>query len=98
MDLEQLTPEQLSRLERWLQRHPDLDGLEALLLERLEAGEAVGKGHQDSGRLSRELDMAHALVRRAASSLEAQGLVETTSRCGAGPGLRLSLITDAANV
>ncbi|GHC26791.1 hypothetical protein GCM10010082_20060 [Kushneria pakistanensis] len=92
MALDQLTPAQLSRLEGWLQRQPGIDGLAALLLERLEANEAAGRAHLDSGRLSRELGVAHALVRRTASELEARGLVTITSRSGAGPGLWLALI------
>lgn len=96
MDIESLTCEQVERLTRWLQRHPDLDGLEALLLARLESAGDTGRVRLDSGRLSRELDVAHALVRRSASSLETRGLIEVTSRRGAGPGLWLSLIDECA--
>ncbi len=91
MALEELTPGQLSRIERWLQHHPALDGLSALVLERLEAGKAAGRAPLDSGRLSRELGVAHALVRRTASDLEARGLITLASRSGAGPGLWLAL-------
>ncbi|WP_456269332.1 hypothetical protein M1D97_03295 [Kushneria sp. AK178] len=95
MDLEQLSPEALARLEQWLKRYPDLEGLEALLLERLESGREAGRARLDSGRLARELNMAHALIRRAASSLEARGLIGITERRGAGPGLWLSLVDEA---
>lgn len=95
MDIEQLTPTQLARLERWLGRYPDLEGVQALVLERLESGREVGRTRLDSGRLARELDMAHALIRRAASSLEACGLIELAERRGAGPGLWLSLADEA---
>ncbi|WP_445619643.1 hypothetical protein ACUN8C_13305 [Kushneria sp. Sum13] len=96
MNIESLTCEQVGRLTRWLQRYPGLDGLEALLLARLESAGDVGRVPLDSGRLSRELEVAHALVRRSASSLENRGLIEVTARRGAGPGLWLSLIDGGA--
>ncbi|MFC0337977.1 hypothetical protein SAMN05421848_2654 [Kushneria avicenniae] len=97
MNLEQLTLAQLARLERWLCRYPDIEGLEALLLERLESGRINGRCRLDSGRIARELDMAHALIRRAASSLETRGLIELADRRGAGPGLWLSLVDETVS-
>ncbi|SPJ33120.1 hypothetical protein [Kushneria phyllosphaerae] len=96
MNIESLTCEQVGHLTRWLQRYPGLDGLEALLLARLESAGDVGQVPLDSGRLSRELEVAHALVRRSASSLENRGLIDITARRGAGPGLWLSLIDGCA--
>ena len=93
---ESLTCDQLVHLERLMQHHPELDGLEALLLASLEEGAQAGQTRLDSGRLSRRFDVAHALVRRAAASLEAHGLIEMTDRRGAGPGVWLALTDECA--
>ena len=79
-----------------MQRHPELDGLEALLLASLEDGARAGQTRLDSGRLSRRFDVAHALVRRSAASLEARGLIGIAERRGAGPGVWLALTNECA--
>ncbi|ARS53055.1 hypothetical protein [Kushneria konosiri] len=96
MEIESLTHGQLAHLERLMQRHPQLEGLEALLLVSLEDDAQAGRKGLDSGRLSRRFDVAHALVRRSAASLEARGLIEITERRGAGPGVWLALVDKRA--
>lgn len=81
----------VERIEALLRRHPELIPLEAAILVALAAAESEQGRALDTGRLAREFELEHALVRRAASALETRGWVTSETRSGRSPGLRLRL-------
>ncbi|WNL39188.1 MarR family transcriptional regulator [Halomonas sp. PAMB 3232] len=82
--------ETLERALENLQRaYPALDALQALVLLALDE---QGKPGISSARLSRRLEIEHALIRRACAELDAQGWVRLTAAGGATPALRVELV------
>ncbi|WNL42531.1 helix-turn-helix domain-containing protein [Halomonas sp. PAMB 3264] len=87
--------ETLERALENLQRaYPALDALQALVLLALDE---QGKLGISSARLSRRLEIEHALIRRALAELEAQGWVRLTSSGGPSPALRIELVRSLSN-
>ncbi|ODC04548.1 hypothetical protein BFW38_14435 [Terasakiispira papahanaumokuakeensis] len=84
------SPALLAQAQALMNQRPELTPLEALLLAVLMDRSAINE-RQDTGRISRQLDVEHALVRRAAASLEAKGWLTSTSKSGKSPGLKLML-------
>ncbi|QEL10143.1 hypothetical protein FY550_02675 [Kushneria phosphatilytica] len=79
---------------RILDARPSLQPLDAVLLAAVieaenETMSDTRRSSVDTGRLSRRFDIEHALVRRSAAVLEAQGWLSTTPRSGRSPALVL---------
>ena len=71
---------------------PELDDTARIVLfavREFGADSASAKG-VNTVRLAKQLDIEHALIRRAATELEANGYILSTSVGGASPALRLS--------
>ncbi|WP_252108205.1 MULTISPECIES: MarR family transcriptional regulator [unclassified Halomonas] len=85
----------LERALESLQRtYPALDALQALVLLALDE---QGEGGISSARLSRRLEIEHALIRRACAELEAQGWVRLTAAGKATPALRIERLRSLPN-
>ncbi|WP_106476150.1 hypothetical protein [Phytohalomonas tamaricis] len=81
----------LEHIESLLCRHPNLAPLEAAILVALSIAQEKSKKPLDTGKLAREFEVEHALVRRAAVALEIKGWLATEARSGKSPGLTLTL-------
>jgi len=79
------------RLEALQVAHPKLDPLAALVLLAIRQSEAPGERGLTTAVMSRHLGIEHALIRRAAAELEAEGWVSAPPVGGASPALRLIL-------
>ncbi|GHB32426.1 MarR family transcriptional regulator [Salinicola rhizosphaerae] len=82
------------QLEALQARHPELDPLAALVLLAVRHADASYEENAErngvtTAALSRRLGVEHALVRRAATELEALNLIATAPNGGASPALRL---------
>lgn len=90
-------PQDLQRALSALQiAHPELDTLVALVLLALRELPSTEKG-VSSALLARRLDVEHALIRRACTTLEDAGWVSTQPAGGASPALRVALIKPPLN-
>ncbi|PRY64965.1 MarR family protein [Vreelandella songnenensis] len=76
--------------------HPELDPLAALVLLALASSPSSEKG-VSSALLARRLDIEHALILRACTTLEEAGWVSTQPAGGASPALRVCLIASAGD-
>lgn len=82
----------LTQTQALIHQRPELAPLEALVLAVL-----MDRSPIDTGRIARQFELEHALIRRAAASLEAKGWLTSAIKSGKSPGLKLTLQTPPPN-
>lgn len=78
----------LAQAQTLIDQRPELAPLEALVLAVL-----MDRSPIDTGRIARQFELEHALIRRASASLETKGWLTSESKSGKSPGLKLTLQT-----